>query len=131
MILRGGSDKNAVPPPAYAHRLLGMLDKAKAFALLQQYQPDAVRDVEVSRLPTLPLVSDCGDYEIRCVEAVSLSCAKDTLVLSAHPFPTVGSQPLDHTPEADGVQSRRARPSTPSVADLACNHPLRTERPTG
>jgi hypothetical protein len=47
--------------PMTPNRLLGLLDKAKAFPLLQQYQPEAVRDVEMRDLKAAPLVSDCGE----------------------------------------------------------------------
>jgi hypothetical protein len=64
MILRSGGEKaGASSRPLTPNRLLGILDKVKAFPLLQQYQPEAVRDVEFRDCRATPLVSDCGEYE--------------------------------------------------------------------
>jgi hypothetical protein len=117
LILRGGSEKSGAPArPLTPNRLLGMLDKAKAFALLQQYQPDAVRDVEYRDCRGTPLVSNCGDYEVRCVKAFRFP-TQDTLVFQL----TVSNRsdkPLEHTPERLEVRVGE-HIFTPSVADLA------------
>jgi hypothetical protein len=117
MILRGGSEKSAGPArPLTPNRLLGMLDKAKAFSLLQQYQPDVVRDVEYRDGRATPLVSDCGDYEVRCVEAFRFP-AQDTLVFQLS-VANRSDKPLEHTPERIEVRVGE-HVFTPSVADLA------------
>jgi hypothetical protein len=117
MILRGGSEKGSGPArPLTPNRLLGTLDKAKAFALLQQHQPDAVRDVEHRDLRAGPLVSDCGDYEVRCVEAFRFP-AQDTLVFQLT-VSNKSDKPLEHTPERLEVRIGEHL-FTPSVADLA------------
>jgi hypothetical protein len=117
LILRAGSDKLSAPAwPLTPNRLLGMLDRAKAFALLQQYQPDVVRDVEYRDCRATPLVSDCGSYEIRCVEAFRFP-ERDTLVFQIT-VSNKGDKPLEHTPEQLEVRVGE-QVFTPSVADLA------------
>jgi hypothetical protein len=61
-------------------------------------------------------VSDCGDYEIRCVEAFRFP-AQDTLVFQIT-LSNRGNQPLEHTPERMEVRVGE-HVFTPSVADLA------------
>ena len=73
LILRGGGEKTSgAARPLTPNRLLGILDKVKAFPLLQQYQPEVVRDVEYRDFRAKPLVSDCGDYEVRLIGSVPL-----------------------------------------------------------
>lgn len=117
MILRsGGNAKGSGPArPLTPNRLLGVLDKAKAFALLQQYQPDAVRDVDYRDCRAKPLVSDCGDYEVRCLEAFRFP-EHDTLVFQI----TVANRtekPLEHSPERLEVRVGDHL-FTPSVVDV-------------
>jgi hypothetical protein len=117
LILRGDTEKvSGHTRPLTPNRLLGMLDKAKAFALLQQYQPDAVRDVEYRDCRATPLVSDCGTYEIRCVEAFRFP-AQDTLVFQLT-VSNKSDKPIEHTPERLQVRVGE-HVFTPSVADLS------------
>ncbi len=115
LVLRSGSEKTGTSSrPLTPNRLLGILDKAKAFALLQQYQPDAVRDVEFRDCRAKPLVSDCGDYEIRCLEAFRFP-EQDTLVFQL----TVTNRtekPIEHVPERAEVRVGE-QVFTASVAD--------------
>jgi len=60
-------------------RLLALLDKAKAFPLLKQQQPDAVADAEARTFGDKPQVTDFNDYEIR-IEEVFRFNPEDTLV---------------------------------------------------
>lgn len=70
VVLRSGPEKsNRTLRPLTPARLLGLIDKAKAFGLLQTQQPDAVADVEYADHRDKPIVSDCGEYEVRLTEA--------------------------------------------------------------
>jgi len=60
-------------------RLLALLDKAKAFPLLKQQQPDAVAGAEARTFADKPQVTDFNEYEIR-IEEVFRFNADDTLV---------------------------------------------------
>jgi len=60
-------------------QLLAILDKAKAFPLLKQQQPDAVTGVEARTFGDKPQVSDFNDYEIR-IEEIFRFNREDTLV---------------------------------------------------
>ena len=61
-------------------RLLALLDKAKAFPLLKQQQPEAVAQVDFTTFTDPPNVTDFNDYEIR-IEEVFRFNPEDTLVL--------------------------------------------------
>lgn len=60
-------------------RLLGLLDKAKAFPLLKTQQPQSVADVGFTTYDGKPLVSDFNDYQIQIQEAFRFN-TEDTLV---------------------------------------------------
>ena len=59
--------------------LLGLLDKAKAYRLLQENHPQAVEDVDYINYGEKPPVMDFEDYEIRIQEAFRFD-AEDTLI---------------------------------------------------
>jgi hypothetical protein len=101
--------------PMTPNRLLGLLDKAKAFPLLQQHQPELVRDVEFRDLKSAPLVSDCGGYEVRCEEAFRFA-APDSLVFRLTVI-NKSDKPLEHTPEKLEVRVGE-HVVTPSLADV-------------
>lgn len=65
--------------PLTPSRLLGMLDKAKAFPLLRVHYPETFADIDFRDGTKEPSVSDCGDYEVRLQEAFRFN-AEDTLV---------------------------------------------------
>jgi hypothetical protein len=60
-------------------KLLSLLDKAKAFPLLKQQQPESVADVDYTTYDGKPLLSDFKDYEIQIEEAFRFN-AEYTLV---------------------------------------------------
>jgi hypothetical protein len=60
-------------------RLLGLLDKAKAFPLLKAQQPESVADVGFTTYDGKGLVSDFNDYKIVIQQAFRFN-AQDTLV---------------------------------------------------
>jgi hypothetical protein len=60
-------------------RLLALLDKAKTFPLLKTQHPEAVMNVDFATFEKRPQITDCGDYEIRIVEAYRFN-TEDTLV---------------------------------------------------
>ena len=103
---------HALTPP----RLLGLLDTAKAFALLKTYHPEAVRGVEYRDLREKPSVSDCGDYEVRCEQAFRFP-EEDTLVFQIT-IANRGDKPLEHAPERLEVRAGD-RVITPSLTDLS------------
>jgi hypothetical protein len=60
-------------------RLLGLLDKAKAFPLLKEQQPESVADVGFTTYNGKGLASDFNDYKIVIQQAFRFN-AQDTLV---------------------------------------------------
>jgi hypothetical protein len=66
-------------PQVTPARLLALLDKAKAFPLLKQQQPEAVAGAEARTFGDQPQISDFNDYEIR-VEEIFRFNPEDTLV---------------------------------------------------
>jgi hypothetical protein len=108
--------RNHSPLPLTPPRLLGLLDKAKAFPLLKNNAPDEVANVEYRDLREKPAVSDCGDYEIRLTEVFRFA-DEDTLVFHVV-IANKSDQPLDHTPEKLEVHVGD-RMVFPSVTDLA------------
>lgn len=65
--------------PVTPARLLGLLDKAKAFPLLSEYHPEALTGVDYRDGRKQPSVTDCGDYEVQMSEAFRFDL-EDTLV---------------------------------------------------
>jgi hypothetical protein len=117
LLLRSPSEKSGLAArPLTPNRLLGLLDKAKAFPLLQQYQPEAVRDVEYRDCRAKPIVSDCGGYEVRLFQAFRFP-QQDTLIFEIAVVNN-GEKLLIHTPEQLEIRVAE-QVFTPSVADLA------------
>ncbi len=117
LILRGGKERASGPArPLTPNRLLGILDKVKAFPLLREHHPEIVRDVEYRDCRAKPLVSDCGDYEVRLMEAFRFP-EQDTLVFQLT-VSNKSDKALEHTPERLEVRVGE-QVFTPSVAVLA------------
>ena len=76
---RPASETVQPAPQVTPTRLLALLDKAKAFPLLKQQQPDAVAGAEARTFGDTPQISDFNDYEIR-IEEVFRFNSEDTLV---------------------------------------------------
>jgi hypothetical protein len=109
-----------VPGPLTPPRLLGLLDKVKAFPLLRVNHPDVVAGVEYRDLREQPLVSDCGDYEVKLAEVFRFP-EQDTVVF--HILITNRSdKPLDHSPEQLQVRVGD-HVFTPSLTDLGSGIP--------
>jgi hypothetical protein len=117
VVLQSPTEKSRrVTGPLTPPRLLGLLDKVKAFPLLEANQPDALAGLEYRDLRAQPLLSDCGDYEVKLTEAFRYP-AEDTVVF--HILITNRSdKPLDHSPEQLQVRVGD-RVFTPSLTDLA------------
>ena len=113
---------NRLRRPLTPPRLLGMVDKAKAFALLREQQPDAVADMEYRDLREQPLVSDCGDYEVRLTEAFRFADA-DAVVFHLV-IANRSDSAFEHTPERLEVRIAD-RVFNPSLTDLASTIPPR------
>ncbi len=110
-----GEKSSRSPRPLTPPRLLGLLDKVKAFALLKTQQPDAVTDIEHRDLHEQPLISDCGDYEVRAIDAFRFP-DDDTLVFQLV-INNRADNALEHTPEK--LEMRLGdRVFTPSLTDL-------------
>jgi hypothetical protein len=103
--------------------LLALLDKAKAFPLLQTYHPTTVANVEHRDLRQQPLISDCGDYEVRLTEAFRF-CEDDTLIFQLS-VSNRSDKLLEHVPELlevrvdDPSSRRRSRIWQALVAPMA------------
>jgi hypothetical protein len=121
VVLQSPPDKpRRLTGPLTPPGLLGLLDKVKAFPLLQANQPDAVTGVEYGDLRDRPLVSDCGDYEVKLTEAFRFP-DEDAVVF--HILITNRSdKPLDHSPEQLQVRVGD-RVFNPSLTDLVTGIP--------
>ena len=60
-------------------KLLALLDKARAFPLLKEQQPESVANVDFTTYDGKPLVSDFNDYQIQIEQAFRFN-SEDTLV---------------------------------------------------
>ena len=116
VVVRSGPEKsNKAPRPLTPPRLLGLIDKAKAFGLLQTQQPDAVADIEYVDHRDKPLVSDCVDYEIRMTEAFRFP--QDDAIVFHVVIANRGDNPIEHAPEKLEVRVAD-RVFNPSLTDL-------------
>jgi hypothetical protein len=121
VVLQSPPDKpRRVTGPLTPPRLLGLLDRVKAFPLLQANQPDVLTGVDYRDLRDKPLVSDCGDYEVKLTEAFRFP-DEDAVVF--HILITNRSdKPLDHSPEQLQVRVGD-RVFNPSLTDLVSGIP--------
>jgi hypothetical protein len=116
VVLRTGTEKlTRAPRPLTPPRLLGLIDKAKAFGLLRTQQPDAVADVEYVDHRDKPLISDCGEYEVRVTEAFRFP--QDDAIVFHLVIVNRGDKPLEHAPEKLEVRVAD-RVFNPSITDL-------------
>ena len=116
LVLRSGPEiSNRAPRPPTPARLLGLIDKAKAFGLLQTQQPDAVADVEYADHREKPVVSDCGDYEVQMTEAFRFP--QDDAIVFHLVIVNRSDRPLDHTPEKLEIRAAD-HVFNPSLTDL-------------
>jgi hypothetical protein len=116
VVLRSVGEKSTrgarpLTPP----RLLGLIDKAKAFALLQTQQPDAIADVEYADHREKPIVTDCGEYEVRLTEAFRFP--QDDAIVFHLVIANRSDKPLEHAPEKLEVRVGD-RVFNPSLTDL-------------
>ncbi len=79
VIFQPRESKPMQPRPVTPARLLGLLDKAKAFPLLNEHHPEALAGVDFRDGAKQPSVTDCGDYEVRVNEAFRFDL-EDTLI---------------------------------------------------
>ena len=121
VVLRSAPEKsNSAPRPLTPPRLLGLIDKAKAFGLLRTQQPDAVADIEYADHRDKPMVSDCGEYEVRLTEAFRFP--NDDAIAFHIVIANRSDKPLEHTPEKLEVRVAD-RVFNPSVTDLVSGIP--------
>jgi hypothetical protein len=97
-------------------RLLGLLDKAKAFQLLKAHYPESVADVDYRDATQEPSISDCGEYEIRLQEAFRFN-VDDTLVFRLS-VKNKTAKAIEFTPERTQLKAG-TRTYFPSVAQIA------------
>ncbi len=116
VVLRSGAGNiGSLTRPLTPPRLLGLLDKVKAFPLLRAKAPDEVANIEHRDLHDAPLVSDCGDYVVKLTDAFRFP-EQDTLVFHLV-IENHSDSALQYSPER--LQVRVAdRVFTPSLTDL-------------
>jgi hypothetical protein len=120
VVLEPQPTKSHVVRPLTPARLIGLLDKAKAFALLKTQHPDVVAGVEHRDSRDQSQVTDCGDYEVRLLEAFRFP-DDDTLVFQLA-ITNRTAKPIEHTPEKLEVHVAD-RVLNPSVCDLTSTIP--------
>ena len=107
-------------------RLLALLDKAKAYALLKAYHPNAIAQVEYASLAKNPRVMDYKDYEVQLDEVFRFN-AEDTLVLRIV-LRNKTDQPIQYRP--DGFSLRVGERTYPqSISDAGGTIPPNGEAP--
>jgi hypothetical protein len=84
-------------------KLLSLLDKAKAFALLKTQQPQSVADVGFTTYNGKPLVSDFNEYQIQ-IEATFRFNTEDTLVFRVA-ITNEADLPLIYQPDSFAVRT--------------------------
>lgn len=116
VVLRSGPEKSTrAPRPLTPPRLLGLIDKAKAFGLLQTQQPDAVADIEYADHRNKPIISDCGEYEVRMTEAFRFP--QDDAIVFHVVIANRSDKPLEQAPEKLEVRVAD-RVFNPAITDL-------------
>lgn len=116
VVLRAGAEKSIrAPHPLTPSRLLGLIDNVKAFGLLQTQQPDAIADVEYSDHRDKPIVSDCGEYQVRLTEAFRFP--QDDAIVFHLVIENRSDKALDYAPEKLEVRIGD-RVFNPSLTDL-------------
>jgi hypothetical protein len=106
--------------PLTSPRLLGMLDKAKAFPLLKLHYPEAVEGVDYRDGGKEPSVSDCSEYEVRLQEAFRFN-ADDTLIFRLA-VKNKTTKPIEFVPERTQLKVG-SHTYFPSVAQLSGSIP--------
>ncbi|MDE3098779.1 MAG: hypothetical protein KGJ88_04850 [Verrucomicrobiota bacterium] len=97
-------------------KLMGLLDKAKAFPLLKAQQPESVADVGFTTYDGEGLVSDFNDYQIVIQQAFRFN-AEDTLVFRVA-ITNETDSPLIYQPDSFAVRAgNRIYPQSISDAD--------------
>ena len=81
VIFQVPADTGGIVPvvPVTPSRLLALLDKAKAYALLRTFHPEAVAQVDYRSYEKEPRIVDCKDYTIQIAEAFRFD-PEDTLI---------------------------------------------------
>jgi hypothetical protein len=101
-------------PEVSPMRLLVLLDKAKAFPLLKQQQPESVANVDFTTYDGKGLVSDFNDYAIRVEEAFRFN-PEDTLVFRVV-LTNRTDTPLQYQPDSFAIRTGN-RVYTQSISD--------------
>lgn len=83
--------------------------------MLRTQQPDAVADVEYADHRDKPIVSDCGEYEVRMTEAFRFP--QDDAIVFHLVIENRSDKPLAHSPERLEVRVAD-RVFNPSLTDL-------------
>jgi hypothetical protein len=97
-------------------KLLSLLDKAKAFPLLKEQQPESVADVGFTTYDGKPLVSDFNDYQIQIQQAFRFN-AEDTLAFRVA-ITNETDMPLIYQPDSFTLRAgNRLYPQSISDAD--------------
>jgi hypothetical protein len=107
-------------------RLLALLDKAKAYALLKEYHANAVAEVEYVNFSKNPRVLDFRDYEVQLDEVFRFN-PEDTLVFRIL-LRNKTDQPIQYRPEGFSLRiGERTYPQ--SISDASGTIPPRGQAP--
>jgi hypothetical protein len=107
---------NSQSAPVTPHRLLALLDEAKAFPLLREYHPDAVTAVEYTNYEHVSQIMDYKTYAIQLEEAFRFS-TDDTLIFRVM-LTNKTDQPLQYRPDGFALKvGERLYPQ--SISDAA------------
>jgi hypothetical protein len=107
-------------------RLLALLDKVKAYALLKEYHANAVAEVEYANFSKNPRVLDYRDYEIQLDEVFRFN-PEDTLIFRIL-LRNKTNQPIQYRP--DGFSLRIGERTYPqSISDASGTIPPKGQAP--
>jgi hypothetical protein len=107
-------------------RLLALLDKAKAYALLKEYHANAVAEVEYVNFSKNPRVLDYRDYEVQLDEVFRFN-PEDTLIFRIL-LRNKTNQPIQYRP--DGFSLRIGERTYPqSISDASGTIPPKGQAP--
>ena len=117
---------NTAPIHATPHRLLALLDKAKAFPVLAKYHPDALAAIEYTNYAPKPPVMDYRAYAVQIEEAFRFNL-EDTLIFRVTLINKT-DQPIQYRPDGFALKvGERLYPQ--SIGDASGIIPPKSQMP--
>jgi hypothetical protein len=117
---------NKGPMHATPHRLLALLDKAKAFPVLAKYHPDALAAIEYTNYAPKPPVMDYRAYAVQIEEAFRFNL-EDTLIFRVTLINKT-DQPIQYRPDGFALKvGERLYPQ--SIGDASGIIPPKSQMP--